>query len=111
MRLVEILEVTGVMVTAAATLLAGAEKAVVKRLRRRGATSAEDAIDPPRLRSLTRWHLARLIDRRAVVVGEDGRVHLDETTYAPLRTRRRLVGIILVAVVFAVVVAIYGIFH
>jgi len=110
MRLVEILQVTGVFVTAAATLFAGAEKAVVKRLRRRGATSAASAIDRPRLRSITRWRLERLIDRRAVVVGEDGRVYLDEAIYAPLRTRRKLVGITLVAAVFALVVTLYLIF-
>jgi len=110
MRLVEALQVTAAVFGAAASIFASAERGIVKRLRREGATSTKTAIDLPRLRPLARWHLARLVAHGAVVVGEQGRAHLDEAMYAPVRRKRKIVGASLAAITLAVVVVLYTIF-
>ncbi len=108
MRLVEALQVAGAILGSAASLFTVIEKRLLMRFRRADATAPENAVELPRLGVLSRWRLSRLRSVRAVVEVDDRRTYLDERTYASLRRKRAVFGIILVVVALALVVLLHA---
>jgi hypothetical protein len=107
MRLVDVLQAAGAIVGVLASAFTVVEKRLLARFRSAGATSPEDAMEAPSLGALLRWRVSRLTSVGAVVVVGDGRIYLDEETYASLRKRRAVLGVTLVVVVLALVALVH----
>ena len=104
MRLVEALQIAGVLLGALATAFTAIEGRFVGRFRRAAATSRERAIELPPLGVIGRWRRSRLGAAGAVVEAAGGRAFLDEAAYAALRRSRRLRAVTAVLLVLASVV-------
>jgi hypothetical protein len=108
MRLVEMMQIAGAILGSTASTFAVIEKRLLMLFRRADATSAENAIEIPRVNALIRWRLSRLKAIGALGEVDDHRIYLNEAAYASLRRRRAVVGISLVVAVLTLVVLLHA---
>jgi hypothetical protein len=105
MRTVEWLQVLGATAAALASAVMAIEQRLIRDLERRGADSPSGAVEPPRLRRLSRWRLARLEKHGAVRGAGGATIYLDREAYRDLRRvrRRRAVAAVLASLVLVTV--------
>jgi hypothetical protein len=90
-----------------ATALIGAERGIVRRLRRKGAVDPASAVSLHLRSPLTRLRLARLLNAGAVASTDPERVYLDADGYLRYRHARRRRALTVLAIALPLIAALW----
>lgn len=107
MRLVEAVQLSATFLGILASVASIAEKRLVGRFQKAGATTPESALELPPLRPLTRWRLHRLASARAVLFLGEHRAYFDAAAYKALRKKRIVLVVSMVLVALTIVVLVH----
>jgi hypothetical protein len=102
MRGTDLLSLVAGLAWILALALIAAERRIVRRLRRAGALTPENAIPIAPRSALTRFRLGRLLRSGAVVTAPGGLYYLDPAAFALYRGRRRRRAFILISSALAI---------